>query len=249
MNIVKWLSGHPIIAIWTLGVIAILLAMGSGSNTQHIKEKQNHSISEKAVNTTDIEAKSASNERAANASVEINDEQNEKNEPEEKITQSNSVQVAPEAEQINTPEIKNKMEPFTRSANDETEKNKSPAKAARLIPEDLGQLGTDELLLMAREAYWNNGLDEAAQIYQQLIIREPQIIEHKGELGNVYWRQGYPKKAAELYSEIAIPLIESGASDRVTNMLGFIQLFYPERVDVIMDRLDRYNNSNKKEAK
>ena len=102
---------------------------------------------------------------------------------------------------------------------------------------DLGQMSTDEMLLMAREAYWNNGLDEASIIYQDLIKREPQVIEHRGELGNVYWRQGYPKKAAELYSEIAIPMIEQGDSERVANMIGFIGLFYPDRAAAIHQRL------------
>lgn len=108
---------------------------------------------------------------------------------------------------------------------------------------DLSQMSTDEMLLMAREAYWNNGLDEASIIYQELIKQEPQVIEHRGELGNVYWRQGYPKKAAELYSEIAIPMIEQGDSERVANMIGFIGLFYPDRAAEIHQRLQ--SNSTK----
>jgi len=102
---------------------------------------------------------------------------------------------------------------------------------------DLGEISNEEMLLMAREAYWNNGLEEAAQIYKQLIKIEPKVIEHRGELGNVYWRQGYPKKAAELYSEIALPMIEQGNSERVANMVGFIGLFYPDRATEIHKRL------------
>ena len=58
------------------------------------------------------------------------------------------------------------------------------------------ELNAEEMLLMAREAYWNNGLEESAEIYQTLIGSKPDVIEYKGELGNVYWRQGFPKKAA-----------------------------------------------------
>lgn len=94
-----------------------------------------------------------------------------------------------------------------------------------------------ELLVMAREAYWNNGFDEAAELYMQLIKLKPNVLDFKGELGNVYWRQGYPKKAAELYSEIALPMIENGNSDRVANMVGFIGLFYPERAAKIHQTL------------
>ena len=90
---------------------------------------------------------------------------------------------------------------------------------------------------MAREAYWNNGLEEASQIYTQLIELEPAVIEYRGELGNVYWRQGYPKKAAQLYSEIAIPMIEQGNAERVANMVGFIGLFYPEKAAEIYKKL------------
>ena len=102
-----------------------------------------------------------------------------------------------------------------------------PAKSTATT--DLSQATSEEMLLMAREAYWNNGLDEAAQIYNKLIEKQPELYEYKGELGNVYWRQGYPKTAAELYPEIAIPMIESGSAERVANMIGFIGLFYPDR--------------------
>lgn len=93
----------------------------------------------------------------------------------------------------------------------------------------LADKSTEDLLMMAREAYWGNGLDESAEIYAALIEREPNVIEHKGELGNVFWRQGFPKKAAELYADIAEPMIEKGNGERVSNMVGFIGLFFPER--------------------
>jgi len=94
-----------------------------------------------------------------------------------------------------------------------------------------------EILVMAREAYWNGGFDESAELYMQLIKLEPDNINYKGELGNVYWKQGYPKKAAELYSEIALPMIENGNSDSVANMVGFIGLFFPDRAAKIHQKL------------
>lgn len=98
-------------------------------------------------------------------------------------------------------------------------------------------MNTDELLLMAREAYWNNGLEESAQIYQQLIAANPDVVDYKGELGNVFWRQGFPKKAAELYAEISLPMIELGKKERVANMVGFIGLHFPEKATEIHNRL------------
>ncbi len=101
----------------------------------------------------------------------------------------------------------------------------------------LNEQSNDTLLLMAREAYWNNGLDEAVSIYQQLIAREPHVVAYKGELGNVYWKQGFPEKSATLYAEIAIPMIENGKADRVENMVGFIEQFYPDKAAEIRNRL------------
>ena len=95
------------------------------------------------------------------------------------------------------------------------------------------EMSAEELLLMAREAYWNNGLEESAEIYQQLIAANPDVLDYKGELGNVYWRQGFPEKAASLYAEISLPMIEEGNSDKVANMVGFIGLFFPEKATEI----------------
>ena len=103
----------------------------------------------------------------------------------------------------------------------------------------LAEKSSEDLLKMAREAYWNNGLDEAAELYTALIEREPTVIEHKGELGNVFWRQGFPKKAAELYADIAEPMIEKGNGERVSNMVGFIGLFFPERAGNIRKLLEK----------
>ena len=109
-------------------------------------------------------------------------------------------------------------------------------KASSLVS-SLADKSTDDLLMMAREAYWGNGLDESAEIYTVLIEREPDAIEYKGELGNVFWRQGFPKKAAELYADIAEPMIEKGNGERVSNMVGFIGLFFPERAASIRELL------------
>ncbi len=240
MNIVKWILARPLIAIWVLGAIAILLTVASG-NKQREADSNNHVLKNEIVEIGKA-VKKPLNHDASLARKVIES----KAMPEMRIHNKTVIPPAvikTEPVDHHRTKLQNSPEPFagtaTHSANNS---NKLPEKNA-VEAEDLAQLETDELLLMAREAYWNNGLDEAAQIYQQLIKREPQVIEHKGELGNVYWRQGYPKKAAELYSEIAIPLIESGSSDRVSNMVGFIQLFYPERVEVIMDRLERSNNN------
>ena len=134
-------------------------------------------------------------------------------------------------------------QPTTETADNQEEKastsESTEADTAAVVENDtqFSEMNADEMLLMAREAYWNNGLEESAQIYQQLISANPDAIDYKGELGNVYWRQGFPKKAAELYAEISLPMIEQGNQDRVANMVGFIGLFYPEKATEIHNKL------------
>ena len=137
-----------------------------------------------------------------------------------------------------------KQEQTTSEAADNQEEKASTSESteadtAAVVENDtqFSEMSADEMLLMAREAYWNNGLEESAQIYQQLISANPDAIDYKGELGNVYWRQGFPKKAAELYAEISLPMIEQGNQDRVANMVGFIGLFYPEKATEIHNKL------------
>lgn len=154
--------------------------------------------------------------------------------------------TANEVKQTAVAETENKEEVSTAtSATTETETTEVAAndnaaeaeKATAVTETQFSEMSADELLLMAREAYWNNGLDESAEIYQQLISTNPDVVDYKGELGNVYWRQGFPKKAAELYAEISTPMIEAGKANKVANMVGFIGLFFPEKATEIHNKL------------
>ncbi|MCK5813568.1 MAG: tetratricopeptide repeat protein [Cocleimonas sp.] len=214
MYIVRWLTSHPIVAIWALTIIALLLSMGGGKKheTNVASSEQTNTVKQGEPATTDeksgVESKSSTENHSDGQAV-------------------NTAVGMPSA-----------------SANVLADDSPS-AKANASVQKDgattsLGGLEgkpTDDLLLMAREAFWNNGLDEAASIYQELIQREPKVVEHKGELGNVYWRQGFPQKAASLYAEIAIPMIENGKASRVENMVGFIRQHHPEKATEIEKRL------------
>ncbi len=211
MYIVRWLMGHPIIATWVLLAIAILLAFGSGSQKDGTTvEKGGSPVVKTPTTESQNKATFADSKTTKNEVIKSKDGANIG-----KALAHAPFSAPSEADDATTLEPK---------LNKGSALNSTSTAAA-----DLGQSTTEEMLLMAREAYWNNGLDEAAQIYEKLIEVEPKVLEHRGELGNVYWRQGYPKKAAELYSEIAIPMIEQGGKERVANMIGFIGLFYPDR--------------------
>lgn len=250
MYIVRWLMGHPMIAVWVLGAIAILLSYGSSykETTDEVSDsssKVTHAIKQNAHASTDSQ-NSDSNQVKKPESVEASDNALSNKHKEDK-------KAAEGIASLEKPTLVDTGKHKTVDSNAETNQKAAvkgtpgPSDDTETDVADLSALGTEELLVMAREAYWNNGLDEAAEIYQQLIKVEPKVVSHRGELGNVYWRQGYPKKAAKLYSEIAIPMIESGDAARVANMVGFIGLFYPDRASVIQDRLDRFEQTGKKE--
>lgn len=218
MYIVRWLMGHPIVAIWVLLGTAMLLALGAGIKDNIIEpEKTSLVISSDSLKIDAVN-------KAENA-IEVTTE------PTESVTSEMEDERASVSSSLKAKLDSSEIEKGDRTAAEK----KVDAKGAATT--DLSQITSEEMLLMAREAYWNNGLDEAAQIYMKLIETEPKVLEHKGELGNVLWRQGYPEKAAELYSEIAIPMIENGGSERVANMIGFIGLFYPDRAAEIHKKM------------
>ncbi len=229
MYIVRWLMSHPIVAIWVLLGIAILFVFGSGGDKDDIIG------STVTAQLEEVEVIERSSEKEAVAVSETDDSSMNTNETLKIDSMPSSVTSLEAKSDIteNNPE---------QTSNPKSVETKGTATA------DLSQLSGEEMLLMAREAYWNNGLDEAAQIYTKLIEIEPKILEHKGELGNVFWRQGHPKKAAELYSEIAIPMIENGNSERVANMIGFIGLFYPDRAALIHQTMQSNLGTKGREA-
>ncbi len=210
MYIVRWLIGHPIVAIWVLLGTTILLAIGAGAKGDAVESGKTAS----AVPSDLIKIETINNSENMNGLAE---------EPTHGVDRKMEVKAV---------EVKASLKPAPNNLEVEAELDSKGAATT-----DLSQITNEEMLLMAREAYWNNGLDEAAQIYTRLIENEPAVFEHKGELGNVLWRQGFPQKAAKLYSEIAIPMIESGGSERVANMIGFIGLFYPDRAAAIHEKM------------
>jgi hypothetical protein len=222
--------GHPIVAIWILLGTAILLALGSGGNKDDTVEPTKTPV------VAQLEEVNTAKESLVKDEIVT---------PVTKaplVTITNDVDKTAKKENIKSTsaplksELDNKPETNTGKNSEQISKSKS-AETKESATTDLSQITSEEMLLMAREAYWNNGLDEAADIYMKLIEKEPKVLAHKGELGNVYWRQGYPKKAAELYSEIALPMIENDGAEKVANMIGFIGLFYPERAAEIHKKM------------
>ncbi|MBU0654693.1 MAG: hypothetical protein KJ914_06110 [Gammaproteobacteria bacterium] len=85
-----------------------------------------------------------------------------------------------------------------------------------------------DLLRAAREAYWSNELDSAAGFYTSLLQQKPDSLEYKGELANVYWKQGNARQAAELFAEIAPQLAAQGRVTEAFNMKLYVDMVDPE---------------------
>lgn len=283
MYIVKWLTKHPLIAIWVLGAVAILLTRYNWQDSHETSETghqevaslaEEHAenlgsrdraepqgndvsnVNQSAPVSQELEStiSSAVSEETLPVKVEASTKPLQaelaKQATQEIAAQSDSQQSAEIAAQgtiaVETPRQLAATQTVSTQNESVTEASGSAGLSAEStdVEADLTNSSNEDLLLMAREAYWNNGLDEAAAIYSRLIEMEPDVLEYKGELGNVYWRQGFPKKAAELYSQIAIPMIQKGDGERVANMIGFIGLFFPDQAAEINRQLQVHSGSD-----
>lgn len=254
MDMIRWLASNIVVQVaWGLGLLAVLLAFlfgGTKSADEHAATTETPVAVEEVVSTEVVAEPVAVAQTAvataAVATVAAVATATEEAAPVETVTEAVDTVVVevPVAEEVVVEEVATTEEAATSETTEvataEVETAVEETAAVEEAVLDTGSIegkSSDDILMMAREAYWNNGLDEAAQLYGVLIDREPTVIEHKGELGNVLWKQGYPSKAAELYAEIAQPMIEKGNGERVSNMVGFIGLFYPERAATIRELL------------
>jgi hypothetical protein len=85
-----------------------------------------------------------------------------------------------------------------------------------------------DLLRAAREAYWANELDRAVGLYTDLLKQTPDSLEYKGELANVYWKQGNAEQASKLFAEVAPQLAEQGRMSEALNMKLYVDMVNPE---------------------
>ena len=233
MDMIRWLATNKVVlAVWGLGILAILLAsIFGGSKKVEQEVSVETKTAESVVDSTAEAAKplaviaAATTAVASTAAMAAVD------------TATDAAEGAVDTASEKTAEVADVVK-TTEAAQVEAAEVATEQVETVVDDSNLADKSNDDLLMMAREAYWDNGLDKAASLYSELITREPTVFEHKGELGNVFWRQGYPKKAAELYADIAEPMIEGGNGERVSNMVGFIGLFFPERATSIRTLLD-----------
>ena len=251
MDMIRWLASNIVVQVaWGLGLLAVLLAFlfgGSKSAEEQVVAESSNAVAEKVV-TAEAAVEPTVKAAAVAAVAAVASTVEKEAEPVQAVVETSAEAVVTETPATEEAVVEAKTEEVVEAPAVETAAVESDAAApateevlaveeATLDTSNVADKSSEDVLVMAREAYWNNGLDEAAELYGVLIEREPTVIEHKGELGNVLWRQGYPKKAAELYADIAAPMIEKGNGERVSNMVGFIGLFFPERAATIRELL------------
>ena len=190
-------------------------------------EKTSEQVSSGSTETDESHSankvESAAVEKSVEASVETKttEQTSESSESEPKTSES-AQEVATAV--TNTAQLEVEKDQTENASNSE-----EPAESGDAASAGLESMSEQDLLKLAREAFWQNEKDKSAAVYHALIEREPSSLSYKGELANVLWHQNKQKESAALYAEIAMPMLKQGKTREVGNMLGFIGVFFPEK--------------------
>ena len=231
MNILRWLMKHPIMLAWLLAITAILLNFGLGNKagTAHKEVAQVDAAHQAAPAVT------ADHGQAPAAATQAA--------PQQAVVATETAPVAAAAAPVAT----ETAAPVTTTATTAPEAApavtaaapvatvevpSAPAVAAVATPEAATAPVADanseaDLLRAAREAYWSNEFDNAAGFYTSLLKQTPDSLQYKGELANVFWKQGNSQQAAALFAELAPQLQAQGRSTEANNMRLYVEMVDP----------------------
>ena len=230
MNILRWLMKHPIMLAWLLAITAILLNFGLGGNkagTAHKEVAQVDAAHQAApAATADHGQAPAAATQAAAAPQQ------------QAVVATETAPVAAAAAPVATTEAAAPAAPEAAPAVTvaapvaAVEAPSAPAAAAVATPEAATAPVADanseaDLLRAAREAYWSNEFDNAAGFYTSLLKQTPDSLQYKGELANVFWKQGNSQQAAALFAELAPQLQAQGRSTEANNMRLYVEMVDP----------------------
>ena len=225
MNILRWLMKHPIMLAWLLAITAILLNFGLGNKagTAHKEVAQVDAAHQAAP------AAAADHGQAPAAATQATA-------PQQAVateTAPVAAAAAPVATEAAAPAAPEAAPAVTAAAPVATvEVPSAPAAAAVATPEVATAPVADanseaDLLRAAREAYWSNEFDNAAGFYTSLLKQTPDSLQYKGELANVFWKQGNSQQAAALFAELAPQLQAQGRSTEANNMRLYVEMVDP----------------------
>jgi tetratricopeptide (TPR) repeat protein len=103
-----------------------------------------------------------------------------------------------------------------------------------------------ESLSQARAAYAKGDPDAAIDAYQDYLQSNPDDVDARGELGNVYYSQGNLTEAAQTYYDTASRLIEQKKLDRVHTLLPLIGQINPPLESDLMAKLAHTTNQEQR---
>ena len=229
MNILRWLMKHPIMLAWLLAITAILLNFGLGNKagTAHKEVAQVDAAHQAAP------AAAADHGQAPAAATQAAAPQQAVVATETAPVAAAAAPVATEAAAPVTATAPEAAPAVTAAAPVATvEVPSAPAVAAVATPEAATAPVADanseaDLLRAAREAYWSNEFDNAAGFYTSLLKQTPDSLQYKGELANVFWKQGNSQQAAALFAELAPQLQAQGRSTEANNMRLYVEMVDP----------------------
>lgn len=82
---------------------------------------------------------------------------------------------------------------------------------------------TQDMLLVARQAFWNGNPLDSEKLYLDLVKLHENNPNVYGELGNVYYSQGKWEKAGKAYYQAAVRLLDLKQTQQVNYLLRVIQ--------------------------
>ncbi|MDD5393311.1 MAG: tetratricopeptide repeat protein [Thiothrix sp.] len=214
MHILRWLMKHPLILAWVLALTAILLNFGLGGTANNgYKIAAGH--------------KPAAAEQQAAAATAA---------PAQATAPAVTAEVAPAAvpAQVAAPAVTAEAAPQAAAP-----AVTAPAQPQAVAGEVAGASSEADLLRAAREAFWSNELDNAVGFYTSLLKQAPDSVEYKGELANVYWKQGNAQQAATLFADIAPQVAAQGRTTEALNMKLYVDMVDPElakKIDAGMNK-------------
>lgn len=230
MKAFRWLLVHPIAFAWILAAIAIVLNWIVGSGAPPKKEHQakagQHAV--QAQKETSGHEAATANQAATGHEPAATTAQAAAALPAAPATDASaSAAQAPAAtEQAAATGSASVTEQAAAGTATAAVATATTAQAAdQAVSENSS---AEDLLLAAREAYWSGEYDRSVSFYQSLLKKDNKP-DYKGELANVYWKQGKSTEAVTLYAEIAPWLAEQGRMSELQSIKVYADVVDPTK--------------------
>ncbi|OQX06683.1 MAG: hypothetical protein BWK73_30275 [Thiothrix lacustris] len=242
MHILRWLMKHPIMLAWLLAIVAILLNFGIGGKPAEHGGKEMAAKPEQTHVAPKVDAgHTAAQQHVAPAEVAVVPVQaaTQPAPAAAAMVQAVEVPAAPvQAAEVPKAAAQAAEAPVVATPAPAAEQA-APAQAveapavvatpAQAAPAQQASANApSDLLRAAREAYWANELDRAVGLYTDLLKQTPDSLDYKGELANVYWKQGNAEQASTLFADIAPKLAAQGRTTEALNMKLYVDMVNPE---------------------